>query len=198
MLEKRLADTLRKEIGLAEDYIEVAIFGYRLFAYSLIGYILIGLVAYLLGTMGTTLVAAVTASIFRIFSGGAHASSQKRCVIVGTVVFNVIGLFSTAYYRVIPMYLLNYFFAVTAVTALTIFIIYAPADTPGKPISARVQKNRLKGISVILLGFWIIFCNFIFKGETNIYKPYFLSSTLGLLWQSITLLPITYRCILFK
>lgn len=198
MIEKRLVDYFKGELGLSDDNIEVAVFGYRLFLYSILGYILIGLVAYLLNTVRATLIAAITASVFRIFSGGAHASSQNKCLAVGTIIFNIIGLVATAYYKVMPFYLLDNLFWITAVTALIIFIIYAPADTPGKPITSKVQRYKFKSISIVLLIFWVIFFKLVFKGETNIYKLYYLASILGLLWQSISLLPITYKLIIFK
>lgn len=197
-MEKKLIDSFKKELKLSEDKLEIITFGYRLFTYSFWGYFFIALLAYLLDTLQATLTAALTASIFRIFSGGAHASNQRRCVIIGTLIFNILGLLATICYNVIPLYLLNWLFGVMAIIALTIFIIYAPADTPGKPITIKVQRSKLKGISIVLLVFWVMFCKFVFKGETNIRKLYLLASTLGLAWQSISLLPITYRWIIFK
>lgn len=198
MLGDRLINSLKNEFDLSEDRVEIIVFGYRLFIYSVLGYLFIGIVAYFLHTMKATLTAAITGSIFRIFSGGAHASSQKKCLFTGTIIFNVLGLIATAYYEVISFYWLNHLFWLTTIIALIIFIVYAPADTPGKPITTKVQRNKLKGISIILLIIWFIFCKFVFKGETNIHKLYLLSSTLGLLWQSITLLPVTYRWFVFK
>lgn len=198
MIEKKLINYFKKEFKLSEDKIEVVVFGYRLFIYSFLGFFFIILLAYLLGTLQATLTAALTASIFRIFSGGAHASSQRRCLIIGTIIFNIIGLLATICYNIISWCLLNRFHRITIIIALIIFIVYAPADTSGKPITTKVQRNKLKGISIALLALWVIFFNFVFKGETNIYKLYFLASTLGLSWQSITLLPGTYRWIIFK
>ncbi len=197
-IEKKLIDGLKNELKLSEDKLEIVTFGYRLFIYSILGYSFIVLVALLFGTLGATLTAAITSSVFRIFSGGAHASSQKRCTIIGAIIFNLIGLTATIYYNSISLYLINLLSWITAIVALITFILYAPADTPGKPITTKVQRDKLKKISIVLLAIWIVLSKFVFKGETNTYKLYLLSSTLGLAWQSVNLWPSTYRWKMFK
>ncbi|MBU5676014.1 accessory gene regulator B family protein [Alkaliphilus sp. MSJ-5] len=197
-IEKKLIDGLKNELKLSEDKLEIVTFGYRLLIYSILGYSFIVLVALLFGTLGASLTAAITASLFRIFSGGAHASTQKRCTIIGAVIFNLIGLTATICYNSISLYLINLLFWITAIVALITFILYAPADTPGKPITTKVQRDKLKKISIALLVIWIVLSKFVFKGETNTYKLYLLSSTLGLAWQSVSLWPSTYRWIIFK
>ena len=197
-IEKKLIDGLKNELKLSEDKLEIVTFGYRLLIYSILGYSFIVLVALLFGTLGATLTAAITASLFRIFSGGAHASTQKRCTIIGAVIFNLIGLTATICYNSISLYLINLLFWIIAIVALITFVLYAPADTPGKPITTKVQRDKLKKISIALLVIWIVLSKFVFKGETNTYKLYLLSSTLGLAWQSVSLWPSTYRWIIFK
>ncbi|QUH19617.1 accessory gene regulator ArgB-like protein [Alkaliphilus sp. B6464] len=197
-IEKKLIDGLKNELKLSEDKLEIVTFGYRLLIYSILGYSFIVLVALLFGTLGATLTAAITASVFRIFSGGAHASTQKRCTIIGAIIFNLIGLIATICYNSISLYLINLLSWITAIVALITFILYAPADTPGKPITTKVQRDELKKMSIALLVIWIVLSKFVFKGETNIYKLYFLSSTLGLAWQSVSLWPSTYRWNIFK
>lgn len=197
-VEKKLINGLKSELNLSEDKLEIVTFGYRLFMYSFLGYSIIILVALLFGTLGATLTAAITASIFRIFSGGAHASTQKRCTIIGAIIFNLIGLTATICYNNISLHLIDLLFWITAIVALVTFLLYAPADTPGKPINTKVQRDKLKKISILLLLIWIILSKFVFKGVTNTYKLYFLSSTLGLAWQSVSLWPITYRWKIFK
>lgn len=197
-VEKKLIDGLKSELNLSEDKLEIVTFGYRLFIYSFLGYSIIILVALLFGTLRATLTAAITASIFRIFSGGAHASTQKRCTIIGAIIFNLIGLAATICYNNISLHLINLLFWITAIVALVTFILYAPADTPGKPITTKVQRDKLKKISILLLLIWIVLSKFIFKGVTNTYKLYFLSSTLGLAWQSVSLWPITYQWKIFR
>lgn len=197
-IEKKLIDGLKNELKLSEDKLEIVTFGYRLFIYSILGYSFIVVLALLFGTLGASLTAAITASLFRIFSGGAHASTQKRCTIIGAVIFNLIGLTATICYNSISLYLINLLFWITAIVALITFILYAPADTPGKPITTKVQRDKLKKISIALLVIWIVLSKFVFKGETNTYKLYLLSSTLGLAWQSVSLWPSTYQWSIFK
>lgn len=197
-IEKKLINSLNKELNLSNDEVEVITFGYRLFIYSIVGYFFIALVAYLLGTLEATLTAAITASIFRIFSGGAHASTQKRCVAVGAVIFNILGLVANTYYNSLSIAGLKQLSLIVVIVALVSFILYAPADTPGKPITSKVQEKKLKGVSIALLVVWIILFNFVIKGEINIYRQYLLATSLGLAWQSVSLWPLTYHWIIFK
>lgn len=197
-IEKRLMDNLGRELDLSEDKIEVITFGYRLFIYSIWGYVLIILTSYILGTLPATLTAAVTASLFRIFSGGVHANSQKKCVVFGAVIFNLLGLIVNLFSNGASWKLANGLVWITAIIALVSFILYAPADTPGKPITTKVQIKKLKGISITLLFIWCIFVHYVFKGETNMDKLYLLASTAGLAWQSVSLWPITYKWPVFK
>lgn len=197
-IEKKLIDNLGKELDLSEDKIEVIAFGYRLFIYSIWGYLFIILVSYILGTLPATLTAAITASLFRIFSGGVHASSQKKCVIFGAVIFNLLGLIVNLFSNDASWKLVNGLVWITVVITLVSFILYAPADTPGKPITTKVQIKKLKGISIVLLFIWCIFVHYVFKGEININKLYLLASTAGLAWQSVSLWPITYKLPIYK
>jgi len=197
-IEKKLMNSLNNELALSNEEVEVITFGYRLFIYSVFGYLVIAILAYLLGTLGATLTAAITASLFRIFSGGAHASTQKRCVAVGAIIFNILGFVANIYYDNLSIAMLKQFSWIVAIIALISFIVYAPADTPGKPIATKVQRYKLKWISIGLLIVWFILTNFVFKVETNIHKLYFLASILGLTWQSVSLWPVTYRLIISK
>ncbi len=197
-IEERLISSLQKELNLTTDQLEVVGFGYRLLIYSIWGYLFIILLAYLFNTVQVTLTAAITASLFRIFSGGAHASTQKRCVVVGAIIFNVLGLISSTYHPYLSVDQLRGVLWVVAILAFISFILYSPADTPGKPISSEVQKKKLRSISILLLIGWFILFNFVIKGETDTNRQYLLATSLGLAWQSVSLWPLTYRWAIFK
>lgn len=197
-IEKKLIDSLNSNLHLSQDEIEVVAFGYRLFVYSILGYLAIAILACLLGTLKVTLTAAITASIFRIFSGGAHASTQKRCTIIGAVVFNILGIIADTLHIYLTLDMLNWILWVVSSISLVCFVLYAPADTPGKPITSKVTRSKLKIISIALLVVWFMLFNLIVKGEINIYRQYLLATSLGLAWQSVSLLPSTYKWIVFK
>lgn len=197
-IEKKLISSLEKEFDLSKDKIEVITFGYRLFAYSVIGYMLIVVLSLALETLKPTLIAALTASSFRVFSGGVHASSQKKCVIIGAIIFNLLGLITTFFSGYISWVLLKWIAIIVFLVTLITFILYAPADTPGKPITTKVKVNKLKKLSIGLLITWSILMYFAFKGAINIDAQYILASTLGLAWQGVSLWPITYKWIIFK
>lgn len=169
-------------------------FGMRLFFTSASGYVALIILASLLGILPYALAAAITASIFRIFSGGAHASSPLRCNLIGVSVFLVIGLVTE-----------KCSFAGSIAGNITIIITlfgmyivytYVPTETPGKPISSQIQRKYLRIISFFMLAIWCIASLWELNYTTGIYeKKIVLSSCLGMSWQLFTLLPLSYRVV---
>ncbi|WP_081214292.1 accessory gene regulator ArgB-like protein [Neomoorella thermoacetica] len=173
---------------------EVILFGMRLFFTSASGYVALIIIASLLGILPYALAAAITASVFRIFSGGAHASSPLRCNLIGVGVFLVIGLvtkvcsFAGSVARNITI--------IITLFGMYIIYTYVPAETPGKPISSQIQRKYLRIISFSLLTIWCIvsFWGLSYTPGIN-EKKIVLSSCLGMSWQLFTLLPLSYRVV---
>lgn len=175
--------------------VEIILFGMRLFATSVSGYIALIVIALLLGILPYVLAAAVTASVFRIFSGGAHASTPLRCNLIGVSVFSVFGYLVKVYFHT------NY----TSLTFIPIIIFlvglyviyrYVPAETPGKPVSSQLQRRYLRIISFSLLTVWDIISLWeLSSAAETIERKMVLSSCLGMAWQLFTLTPLGYRVV---
>ena len=183
---------IAEEQKLSQDDTEVILFGYNLLVNSFLGLVSILAAAYILGIFKTVLVATITAAFFRAFTGGTHANSPTKCIVFGACIFNLLGLITVHLNNAISKtnYTGTLFIMVISIAAIS-FYLYAPADAPGKPITAKVHRKKLKTLAFISLLIWGIFIMVCFRGAT-MPQQLVLASCLGLIWQSVSLWPITY------
>lgn len=186
----RIAEVLAEESGRDQ---EILLYSLTLVKSSLMGYGSLFLVSYVLGVWKYALIGAITASCFRIFSGGAHATAPLRCSIIGIVIFTGVGFAASIFSGGIGRTGILCLIPLLAATAFYIIFRYAPADTPGKPIESRAQKKSLRTISLLLLGTWtfvMMIC------ALRVSSPgiinYLGASMLGLSWQVFSLTPQGY------
>ncbi|MHB8172770.1 MAG: accessory gene regulator ArgB-like protein [Thermincolia bacterium] len=188
---KKSVAYLVKELNLSGEQEIILTYAARIFVSSVMGYAVIILFSVVLGVLPYTLAAAVTASVLRIFSGGAHASSPFNCTFIGAVVFASLGLAGKYTSGWVGTYLplLTLLVWLTAVAAI---IRYAPADTPGKPINTKMQRQRLRIISLTVVFLWGLLALVSLAGPLEIEREIIYTSTLGLLWQAFSLTPPGY------
>lgn len=146
--------------------------------------IIIFLFAIYLGIFIEVLWLTLLFNIIRLPSFGVHASRSSICLIASSLIF--LG---------VPLILKHIVFTPfwkysICLICLISFILYAPADTPKRPIISPVRRKKLKILSVIVAILFII------KALTtsNIFMANnFLAATMV---QAIMIMPITYK--LFK
>lgn len=149
---------------------------------------------FILGVLFEALIFSTATSILRKYSGGVHASSPNRCIIIGTALSCAAGLVINNF---------SYNISLSNTIAISIFfitisfiivILKAPVDSIKKPITDLSMKKKFKKNSIIAL----IVCSIIIAVSSMLYEttsnPYYLEVThsiiLGILWQSITLTKI--------
>ncbi len=191
----RITGIFVKELNLGEN--DKAIVKYSLTVYSttVFGYLAIVLAAWPLGVVKLSLAAAVTGSLLRIFSGGAHASCSKNCILSGAVIFPVFGL--TAKHAPGSV---DIFYVIVGVVVLFVFwsvYSFAPADTPGKPITTKGQRNKLRRYSFGISVLWVVWVLCGYFEVIRITNEFLLASVLGFHWQGFSLTPAGYRFIAF-
>lgn len=189
--KSRIIQKIIEEYTVGDEDREVLEFGFKLLKNSILGFGAILIVAYLGGIFIPVVTASITAAIFRTFTGGAHAKSPAKCIIFGVVIFNILGIITVQMNKMIVEFRLWGVFITVLIIAIISFHFYAPADTPGKPISTKVHKDRLRFFSFSFLLLWGVFIGVYIKGAA-MHQYLVLASCLGLLWQSISLWPITY------
>ncbi|RII35896.1 accessory regulator AgrB [Clostridium chromiireducens] len=167
------------------------IINYGIFALMQMG-ICIGLViifGIILNVLIEALIISFTISILRKSSGGVHASSPRRCAIIGTV--SSIGMGLIAKYMNLNLNLT--IMSGGCIFIWSYYIIYklAPVDSKSKPIKSSKKRGRLKKNSIVILSVYLIIIlveitYFYFTEESKILV-YSLCIYMGVLWQVCSL-----------
>lgn len=173
---------------------EILLFGLRLLVYSVLSYVTVFVLAWALGIFVPTASALLAGSLLRVFSGGGHASSPVKCTVYGTIVYLFLG-FAAA--RISEF---GYEAFVTAMVLIFLFSLftlwrYAPAETPGKPISSKLQRAVLRRNSFIVLAVIMLFLVGGLILAPNLNDGVQWGILLGLFWQSVSLYPPVGRAL---
>ena len=182
LMLKQWSKTISSETEI--DY-EVILYGMKVFLNNLMGFLAITITASLAGCLSNTLAAYITAASIHIFSGGIHAKNPIICYISGTLIFVGIGLISPFLRLINEHNLLAVLFV--SVVSLVIFILFAPVDTPNKPIKT-MDREKLRRLTLITWGFWTGLLIIVATKIIPISSSLITSSTLGMLATSLKLI----------
>ncbi len=184
------AHLLAEEVGLDSNQEQVVQYSITILTTTVFGYLAIAIGGLLTGALLPALIAACSASLLRVFSGGAHASTPVRCVLIGAVIFASLGWLS----RVIPANWFPFLLGVIVLSAIIFLGLFAPADTPGKPIASKMQRKWLKLLSYSIFFGWsgLIWS---LLGSGNFSTELIAASMLGMFWQTFSITPLGYWAI---
>lgn len=189
----KITNVFKEELDLCDNDTDVLRYSLAVYSTTIFGYAAIVLAAWPFGVVDLALVSVVTASLFRIFSGGAHASTSRNCILGGMVVFTLLGILTKHLEASFSLLLITTICA--ALFAVWSVYKYAPADTPGKPITTKQKKCKLRRHSFMYLVGWSIASFLYITGDLN--GKYLLASALGIIWQGFSLTPSGYRMVGF-
>lgn len=194
-LTEKLAVSLGKKtkvlLNLDEDSEKIIVYGAINILQTTFSILWIVIVGFILRVLYEALIFSTAASILRKYSGGVHASSPNRCIIIGTALSSAAGLIVDKFSHNISLInttAMSIFF-ITA--SFIIVILKAPVDNIRKPITDLNMKKRFKKNSIItLIVFSIVIAILSTLYETTprlYYLKIIHSIILGVLWQSFTL-----------
>lgn len=180
---------LTKELNLDKEKSEVVKYGIFALSQMIINIICVIIFGMIFNVLIESLIISFVVSILRKSSGGAHASSPEKCVIVGTIFSVGLALIIKAMNIRFPYVCL--FIIIVFLCAYYLIYKLAPVDSPNKPIRSVKKKLRLKKSSIIVLSIYlliIILCLliFIFTKKTEMLK-YILCICSGVVWQVFSL-----------
>lgn len=117
----------------------------------------------------------------RTFSFGLHAKSNLACWITTITIYNIIPL-------IIRSYTFSNYISYTVLGISFIsMILWAPADTPNRPLIRKQQRNKCKILStIVVILYTLIYINNTIQIINN-------ALIYALLIQSIIINPITYK-----
>jgi accessory gene regulator B len=201
MIQKLIAvqaSWLAKKLDYGKSEEEILNYSLNLVFTIILGYGLLTIAAGLLGVLPTALAAAVSASVLRSFSGGAHASRISRCVVLGAVIFSAIGwlaavgipgLEESAYSDIMSLKA-RVFIIMIIVIGTGIIYFFAPAPAPSKPKQTHLQEVVMISCSLVLLWWWGATVWLINSMQWGIkHQEVLLASQLGIVWQLFSLTP---------
>lgn len=192
MIEKIASESARflvRELNLDELKSEILAYSVKILLSSVIGYFAIIVLSAAVGVLPWALAAAITASVLRTFSGGAHADSPFNCTVIGTLIFSGLGLASKYTFGPMEAFLFPVVGGVF-LTAVYCVLRYAPADTHNKPITGETHRRRLRNAAAAYVMVWGVAV--MAAAPLNIYNEIIYASTLGLFWQALSLTPAGY------
>ena len=143
--------------------------------------VVILIIACLTKTLKETALLMLFYASIRTFSYGMHAKSNLACWISSIIIYNIIPLF-------IPKLILpNYISYIILGGALISMILWAPADTPKRPLIRKNQRIKCKILSIIIVLIYTLiylFSNNILINQTIIF---------ALIIQTIIINPLSYK-----
>ncbi|ABR35303.1 accessory gene regulator ArgB-like protein [Clostridium beijerinckii] len=145
----------------------------------------------LFGVFYEALIFSISASILRKYSGGVHASSPSRCVIIGTFSAVLAGiLINNIFYSINSINVAVISGAIIIFAFITVFR-NAPVDSIKKPIKnieTRKQFKRKSIFTIFIFSFIIIILFMLNEKFSELYYIKLIESiSVGVLWQTITL-----------
>ena len=148
---------------------------------TIVKLIIILLIACITQTIKTTLLFLLFYAGIRTFSFGWHAKSNIACWISSITIYNIIPLLIS---KVNVPNAIGY--AIIGI-ALISMILWAPADTPRRPLIRKKQRLKAKLLSILIVIIYFIIFTFT---KRSIIKTTLLY---GLLIQAILINPLTYK-----
>ena len=196
-----LAKRLGEPLHYSEEQIAVLAYGLFGIIQTLLSIVIVIILGTLLGATLEALIVSFSIAILRKSSGGAHATSAERCLILGTFL-SLLGAMLA--------YLLTTTLTLTLIYCITFLLfvwsfyaVYkkAPVATPNKPIKSTHKQQKLKQESLLIVTIYLVIVlllllisTFI---ETSSVLIYSICLTLGMSWQVFTITNIGHQVIHF-
>ena len=186
-ISKYLSNKIVKELNLDNDSKEVIYYGAFAFFQCLTSILVVSIIGYLLNILVEVLIISFSVSILRKYSGGVHATSPNRCLIIGTFFCIIQGLISKkissliSFNTLIILAILSFIF-----TYYTVYKL-APVDSKNKPIKNLNKRSKLKVKSINVVTLYLVLFLFGIYYHNILPLSYSISLLLGTLWQGFTL-----------
>lgn len=154
---------------------EVLEYGLEILLGTALKFCSIAVISMILRTFPETMLSLVAFGSIRNFAGGVHCRTYALCYMTGVSMFVLNGL--AIKYITVPLnYLIwvnDFFFIIS----LFITLKWVPAGTEKKVVSDLFTRQKLKGITMIVLGLLFILTNiFYYMGRFNLLKAVFLGA----------------------
>lgn len=148
-VSKSIALKIGKELDLSIDKQEIIEYGTINLLSQSLSIIVLFIVALILQILREAIVIAFCSALLRKYSGGAHCSSPFRCAMLSVVVVPLLSFLAQYIYSLPPSACLL-ILVLVGLVSIAIFYLYAPKDSPSKPIKNKNKIAKFKMKSVIV------------------------------------------------
>lgn len=188
-ISENIAGNLKEELKLEQEKYEIIEYGLHAFFHMAISVLFVVVFGAVFGVLVESLIISITIAALRRSSGGAHASTELNCAIVGVIVSVIPAIiFVNTNINIKNVMLISF-----VIFLVSYYLNYrlAPVDSPNKPIKSEKKIKRLKRGSLITLGIYMILViiNILLSIKVKFTNSmvYSLCISFGVLWQSFTL-----------
>jgi len=162
------------------DYLKTKL-GLEILLINLTKGLLVYGVALVVGTLFQTLVTHLAYSLMRRVSFGLHAKSSLNCTLISLIMFVAIPFLAQ------NVVINNFIVTPIFIICIACFYRFAPASTEKNPLVGAKRRKRLKTQSVLFCAGIMVFVLLIPFPMVKVLM------TLGVIMQTIWILPITYK-----
>ena len=194
-----LSTRLGNKLDKGEE--EKAILNYGLFIimHTFIGIIITLLVGLITGMLIEILLITITSALFKRYTGGSHASTPERCLIIGVILSLILSILCR--FIVINIDINKIVFAGMIIIAFSYYMIYynCPVSSKNKPLKNEKTRKKLKKKAFILLNIYTILLIMLYIIyyilKISIVKSIITSFILGIFFQMSSLTNIGSKTI---
>lgn len=188
----KLANAMASQMAEAAGYNEKTDelrFGLEIILGAIIKGVVLFFLAYLLNVLPHVAAALVTGGLFRMLSGGAHCTSYGRCLVMGVIMYLLIGRTAFALAQFITPDMLVALTCIVTLIAAVCTIKRAPGETTHRPMNEHREKHRFKVLSLLYLTLWL---GLLFYLMNKVDHAILLASILALVLQTLSFTPLGY------
>lgn len=187
----KIGNNAKSLLNADEDKEQIIIYGAINLLQIIFSILWVMITGFLLGVFYEALLFSITTGILRKYSGGVHASSSSRCIIIGTSIACIAGLSVDHILYKLDIVTVLWMCIAFIILAFMIVVKKAPVDSVKKPITNIEVKKQFKKKSIValfLFTFLILILFILNQKYSGMYYIRFIESiSLGLFWQAITL-----------
>ena len=184
-ISNKLTEVITNELNYNEDKKEIIAYAIETALLFVLGLFFLILLGYYFNALMPTIIAAIFGGSLRRVSGGAHFVTPLKCLAFGSIAYSCIGVLANQLvdYDLTNMYVL----ILSLFVSLLLVAFLAPVDSEAKPIHSSSLKLKLKISSIVFVIISFLVITFVDNKLIGV------SVVLGVVYQSLTLLPIFNR-----
>lgn len=190
-VSKNIVSAIYKNSSMDKDEREIIEYGALILLLKILGISFVIIFGFIFGVILEALAFYFTVSILRKYSGGVHATSPTRCIIIGTFIAVVVPILINEVDKNLQLNLFIFMGIIILIFCYYTIFKLAPVDSPAKPIVNIEMRKQLKNQSMLTMFIMSILLVLLIMLYINYRYVILLRLSqcicIGVLWQCFTL-----------